>query len=69
MQLVEDTTRESANALMRLNGYVDVIIPRGGAGLIRAVLENATVPVIETGAGTCHIYKWIKTLTLPWPQR
>jgi glutamate-5-semialdehyde dehydrogenase len=56
VQLVEDTTRESANALMRLNGYVDVIIPRGGAGLIRAVVENATVPVIETGAGTCHIY-------------
>ncbi len=56
VQLVQDTTRESANALMRLNGYVDVIIPRGGAGLIRAVVENATVPVIETGAGTCHIY-------------
>ncbi len=56
VQLVMDTTRESAAALMRMNGYVDVIIPRGGAGLIRAVVENATVPVIETGAGTCHIY-------------
>lgn len=56
IQLVTDTTRESANALMKLNGYVDVLIPRGGRGLIRAVVENATVPVIETGAGTCHIY-------------
>ena len=56
VQLVMDTTRESATALMRMNRYVDVIIPRGGAGLIRAVVENATVPVIETGAGTCHIY-------------
>lgn len=56
IQLVTDTTRESANALMKLNGYVDVLIPRGGCGLIRAVVENATVPVIETGAGTCHIY-------------
>lgn len=56
VQLVMDTTRESATALMRMNEYVDVIIPRGGAGLIRAVVENATVPVIETGAGTCHIY-------------
>ena len=56
VQLVQDTTRESATALMRLNRYVDVIIPRGGAGLIRAVVENATVPVIETGAGTCHVY-------------
>ena len=56
IQLVTDTTRESANALMKLNGYVDVLIPRGGRGLIRAVVENATVPVIETGAGTCHVY-------------
>ena len=56
IQLVTDTTRESANALMKLNGYVDVLIPRGGRGLIRAVVENATVPLIETGAGTCHIY-------------
>lgn len=56
VQLVEDTSRESATALMRLNGYVDVLIPRGGAGLIRSVVENATVPVIETGVGNCHIY-------------
>ena len=56
MHLVEDTTRESATALMRLNQYVDVIIPRGGAGLIRAVVENATVPAIETGTGNCHVY-------------
>ena len=56
IQLVEDTSRESASALMRLNAYVDVLIPRGGAGLIRSVVENATVPVIETGVGNCHIY-------------
>ena len=56
VQLVEDTSRESANALMKLNGYVDVLIPRGGAGLIRAVVQNATVPVIETGTGNCHVY-------------
>lgn len=54
--LIEDTDRTVTQALMRLNGYVDLLIPRGGAGLIRAVVENATVPVIETGAGTCHIY-------------
>ena len=56
INLVEDTSRESATALMRLNKYLDVIIPRGGAGLIRAVLENATVPAIETGTGNCHVY-------------
>lgn len=56
IQLVEDTTRESATALMRMNGYVDVLIPRGGAGLIRSCVENASVPVIETGTGNCHIY-------------
>ena len=56
VQLVEDTSRESANALMKMNGYVDVLIPRGGAGLIRAVVDNATVPVIETGTGNCHVY-------------
>ncbi|MCL2508599.1 MAG: glutamate-5-semialdehyde dehydrogenase [Oscillospiraceae bacterium] len=56
IQLVEDTSRESAAALMKLNGYVDVLIPRGGAGLIRSVVENATVPVIETGVGNCHVY-------------
>lgn len=56
IQLVEDTSRESASALMRMNEYVDVLIPRGGAGLIRACVENSTVPVIETGTGNCHIY-------------
>lgn len=56
IQLVEDTTRESATALMKMNGFVDVLIPRGGAGLIRACVENSTVPVIETGTGNCHIY-------------
>ena len=56
VQLIEDTTRESSHALMRANGYVDVLIPRGGKGLIRAVCDEATVPVIETGAGTCHTY-------------
>ncbi len=56
IQLVEDTSRETANALMKLNGYVDVLIPRGGAGLINSVVQNATVPVIETGVGNCHIY-------------
>ncbi len=54
--LVEDTSRSSAVALMRLNDYLDVIIPRGGAGLIRSVVENATVPAIETGTGNCHVY-------------
>lgn len=56
VQLVSDTSRESAQALMRANGLVDVLIPRGGAGLIRAVVAGATVPVIETGAGVCHTY-------------
>ncbi len=56
VSLVEDTTRDSALALMRLNDYLDVIIPRGGAGLIRSVVENATVPAIETGTGNCHVY-------------
>jgi len=54
--LVEDTTRESSYAMMKLSGYIDVLIPRGGAGLIRTVVENSTVPVIETGAGNCHVY-------------
>ena len=54
--LVEDTSRNSANEMMRLNGLLDVLIPRGGAGLIQAVVQNATVPVIETGVGNCHIY-------------
>ena len=56
IQLVEDTSRETANALMKLNGYIDVLIPRGGAGLINSVVQNATVPDIETGVGNCHIY-------------
>lgn len=56
IQLITDTSRESATALMKLNGYLDVLIPRGGAGLIRSVVENATVPVIETGTGNCHVY-------------
>ena len=56
IQLVEDTSRESANELMKMNEYVDVLSPRGGAGLIQAVVKNATVPVIETGVGNCHIY-------------
>ena len=56
VQLVEDSTRESAVALMKLNAYLDVLIPRGGAGLIKTVVENSTVPVIETGVGNCHIF-------------
>ena len=56
INLVEDTSRESANQMMKMNGSLDVLIPRGGAGLIRAVVENATVPVIETGTGNCHVY-------------
>ena len=56
IQLVEDTSRETANGMMKLNGYLDVLIPRGGAGLIQAVVKNATVPVIETGVGNCHVY-------------
>ena len=54
--LVEDTSRTSAQELMGLTGYLDVLIPRGGAGLIRTVVENARVPVIETGVGVCHVY-------------
>ena len=54
--LVEDTSRETATEMMRLNGYIDVLIPRGGAGLISSVVKNATVPVIETGTGNCHVY-------------
>ena len=56
IQVVENTSRETTTELMRLNGYVDVLIPRGSAGLIQAVVQNATVPVIETGAGNCHVY-------------
>lgn len=56
INLIEDTSRESAERLMKLNEYLDVIIPRGGAGLIRSVVENATVPAIQTGTGNCHVY-------------
>ena len=56
IQLVSDTSRESANQMMRMSKYLDVLIPRGGAGLIRAVVENSTVPVIETGVGNCHVF-------------
>jgi glutamate-5-semialdehyde dehydrogenase len=56
IQLLEDTSREVAQQMFRLNGYLDVLIPRGGAGLIRSVIENATVPVLETGVGNCHIF-------------
>ncbi|MGC9341500.1 MAG: glutamate-5-semialdehyde dehydrogenase [Bacteroidales bacterium] len=56
VQLVQDTTRESAVALMKLNDYLDLLIPRGGAGLIQTVVMNSTVPVIETGVGNCHVY-------------
>lgn len=56
IQLVTDTSRESANEMMRMKGYLDCLIPRGGKGLIRSVVENSTVPVIETGSGNCHIF-------------
>jgi len=56
VQLVEDTTRASATELMRARGYIDLLIPRGGKGLISACVENAIVPVLETGTGICHIY-------------
>lgn len=56
IQLITDTSHQTAEEFMRLNRYVDVLIPRGGAGLIRTVVERATVPVIETGTGNCHIY-------------
>ena len=56
IHLIEDTSRESALKLMKLNQYIDVLIPRGGANLIKTVVENSTIPVIETGTGNCHIY-------------
>ena len=56
VQLVRDTSRESAVGMMQLTGYLDLLIPRGGAGLIRSVVENSRVPVIETGAGNCHVF-------------
>lgn len=56
VQLVESTDRAAVNVMLKLNGLIDVIIPRGGAGLIQTVVQNATVPVIETGVGNCHVY-------------
>lgn len=56
LNIIEDTARETATALMKMNGYIDMLIPRGGKGLIKSVVENATVPVVETAAGNCHIY-------------
>lgn len=56
IQLIEDTNRETTTAFMKLNDYVDILIPRGGAGLINTVVNNSTIPVIETGTGNCHIY-------------
>lgn len=56
VQLIETTDREAVNVLLKLNEYIDILIPRGGAGLIQTVVKNATVPVIETGVGNCHVY-------------
>jgi glutamate-5-semialdehyde dehydrogenase len=56
VSLVEDTSREGASEMMRLRKYIDVLVPRGGKGLIDAVVNNSTIPVIETGAGNCHVY-------------
>ena len=56
LQLIEDASRDTTKELMRLNRYIDVLIPRGGAGLIKTVVENSTIPVIETGTGNCHVY-------------
>lgn len=56
VQLIEDTDRETAVEMMKLNQYIDVLIPRGGAGLIQSVVKNSTVPVIETGTGNCHVF-------------
>ncbi len=56
LQLLEDTSRETVNRMMKLNGYIDILIPRGGEGLIKSVIENSTIPVIETGIGNCHVY-------------
>lgn len=56
VQVLEDTSRETATKMMQLNGYIDVLIPRGGAGLIQSVVKNSTVPVIETGTGNCHVF-------------
>ena len=56
VQLIEDTSRETAKELFTLNDYLDVLIPRGGAKLIQTVIRESTVPVIETGAGNCHVF-------------
>lgn len=56
IQMLEDTSRETATRMMKLNGYIDLLIPRGGAGLIQSVVQNSTIPVIETGTGNCHAY-------------
>ena len=56
LQLIEDASRDTTKELMRLNRYIDELIPRGGAGLIKTVVENSTIPVIETGTGNCHVY-------------
>lgn len=56
VQLLEDTSRETASQMFKLNDYLDVLIPRGGAGLIQSVIQNATVPVLETGVGNCHVF-------------
>lgn len=56
ISIIEDTSREAVNKMMKLNQYIDVLIPRGGVGLIKATVENSTIPVIETGTGNCHIY-------------
>ena len=56
LNIIADTSRETATQLMKMNGYIDLLIPRGGKGLIKSVVENATVPVVETAAGNCHVY-------------
>lgn len=56
LNIIEDTSRETATRLMKMNGYVDMLIPRGGKGLIKSVVDNATVPIVETAAGNCHVY-------------
>ncbi len=56
LNIIEDTSRKTATELMQMNGYIDLLIPRGGKGLIKSVVENATVPVVETAAGNCHVY-------------
>lgn len=56
LNIIEDTSRETATKLMQMNGYIDMLIPRGGKGLIKSVVKNATVPVVETAAGNCHVY-------------